>query len=311
MTDAPAAPAPRRSLVRRAARLLTFLFVVALLAEPALVLAILTNHKRGDAPPGQSLLAQALPLGGLEQVDFPTDRGRLVLRGDLIGSLDRPVVVFGHGYRERRRQGDPLARLLLARGYSVLPFDFRGSGDSDGAFTAIGAREQEDVRAALRFLSSRGVTSERTAYVGFSMGAAAGLLAGDALSSLGAVVVVAPYNRLLETFETRTTRFGLPLRPWFTPALRLFGWAQDVDPATVSPIDHVAAVSPAPLLILGARDDWRAPPAGLERLYEAAREPKQLEVLANGDHYHLSRFGAKVCAPIVRFLEEHVPPGDS
>ncbi len=303
------APPPRRSLVRRLLRGTIFLLVVTVLAEPALVLAILTNPRRGDAPPDRTLLAQALPLGGLEQVDFPTEDG-LVLRGDRIGALDRPVVVFGHGYRDRRRQGDPLAKALLARGYSVLSFDFRGSGDSDGAFTAIGAREAEDVRAALRHLAARGVPPERTAYVGFSMGGAAGLLAGDALASLAAVVVIAPYNRLLETFERRSTRFGVPLRPWLEPAVRMFGWAHDVDPATVRPIDGASAIAPAPLLILGARDDWRAPPDGLEELFGAASEPKRLEILPRGNHLDLARLGPDVRAPIVQFLETHLRPAE-
>ncbi|MFG0318213.1 MAG: alpha/beta hydrolase [Planctomycetota bacterium JB042] len=300
---------PRRPLLRRVLRWTIFSLVVAVLAEPALVLAILTNPRRGDAPPDRSLLAQSLPLGGLEQVDFATEDG-LVLRGDRIGSLDRPVVVFGHGYRHRRRQGDPLAKELLARGYSVLSFDFRGSGDSDGAFTAIGAREAVDVRAALRHLAARGVPPERTAYVGFSMGGAAALLAGGALADLAAVVVIAPYNRLLETFERRSTRFGVPLRPWLVPAVGMFGWVHDVDPATIRPIEGAPAIAPAPLLILGARDDWRAPPDGLEELYRAANEPKRLEILPRGNHLDLARLGPEVRAPIIQFLETTLAPDD-
>jgi len=301
------APPSWRTRARAFLRWTIFGLVVAALSQPALVLVLSTSHRRGDAPPPQRLLAQALPLGGLEQIEFATEDG-IVLRGDRIGAFDRPVVVFGHGYRMRRRQGDPLAESLLARGYSVVTFDFRGSGDSDAAFTSIGAKESADVEAAFRFLTARGVDPSRTAYVGFSMGAAAGLMAADTLQGLGAVVLIAPYNRLRDTFELRTQRLGVPLSPWLTPTLRLFEWAHGVEIDAVNPIERAARIAPAPLLILGAADDWRAPPAELEKLTAAAGEATTLMVLPNGDHFDLSRFGPAIRGPIETFLEEHLPP---
>lgn len=300
--------APRRR--RRWLLLLAFVLVVAGLFQPALILAVLTNHRRGEAAAPASLVRQAIAAGGMEQIEFHAGDG-LRLRGDLLGDVrTRPVVVFGHGYRDWRRQGDPLATELLARGYAVLLFDFRGSGASDGAFTGAGAIEAPDVRAALAHLErTRGVPPERTAYVGFSMGAAAGLLAAPALARLAAVVLIAPYTCLEETFEVRTRAVaGLPLRPVFAPALLLFDALLDVRCTDVRPVDHAALLAGVPLLVLGAADDWRVPPAGLREIVRRAGAEAVLEVLETGGHFTLARLGPEVRRPIVAFLTERLPP---
>jgi hypothetical protein len=98
-------------------------------------------------------------------------------------------VIIGHGYRDNRRRADPFVPELLAGGYGVLAFDFRGSGASAGRFTAVGAVEERDVRAAVRYLvEQQGVPPGRIAVMGLSMGASATALAAPALRSLGAVV---------------------------------------------------------------------------------------------------------------------------
>jgi alpha/beta superfamily hydrolase len=78
---------------------------------------------------------------------------------------------------------------LSARGYVALRFNFRGVGESEGAFDQ-GKGEIEDVRAALAHLTSlQEVDSERIGLAGYSFGAivsaeaASGALRGLALIS--------------------------------------------------------------------------------------------------------------------------------
>jgi len=302
-----------RKLPARLLRLLLLLAVLLAAVEVLVVFTILTNHKRGDQPAPNSLVAQALAAGGLERVEFYSADGT-VLRGDLMGDLAAdPVVVYGHGYRDRRRSGDHFARTLLASGYAVFLFDFRGSGASDGAFTGAGAIEGPDVAAALRYLeSSRKVPPARTAYVGFSMGAAAGLLSRGALSRLSAVVLIAPYARLDETFEARTLRFAQSrLRPWFSPALWIFQQVLSVEVGTINPCEHAAEIAPAPLLLIGGADDWRAPRSDLERIFRNAREPKRLVLLEGTGHIDLLRMGPPVMEPVMKFLGERLLAGSA
>ncbi|MFH0946032.1 MAG: alpha/beta fold hydrolase [Planctomycetota bacterium] len=300
----------KRSLPIRILRLAALLLLLAGAAELLLVLSVMVNHRRGDEPAPEPLVRAALQAGGMERVEFYSSDGTLLV-GDLMGDfVTRPVVVFGHGYRDRRRSGDPLAYALLEAGYAALLFDFRGSGASGGTFTGIGAIEGPDVEAALRFLEgSRGVRPGRTAYVGFSMGAAAGLMAAPALSRLAAVVLIAPYARMEETFEARTLRYAQSrLRPMFAPALWVFRQVLGVDSRNVNPYRHAGDLAPAPLLLIGAGGDWRAPQSDLDLIFKAAREPKKLIVLEPADHRILAGMGPGVQAPILDFLNERLPP---
>lgn len=293
---------------RRWPRILAALAVSLFLFEPLLAVVLVLNHRRGESPPPRALIEAALAVGAVERFEIPS--GDLPLAAEWLGrGPSRPVCVFGHGYRHTRRQGDPLALDLLQRGWSVLLFDFRGSGASGGLITTAGAKEAEDVRAVIEYLTrTRGVERGRIAYVGFSMGASAALLAGDALDGLAAVVLIAPYADLLATFEARTLRFaGLPLRPWFSPTLWLWSRITGVDPAAVRPIDHVDRID-APMLFVGASADWRAPPADLREMAARTGGRAEVVILPGGGHLWLARLDRPVRRVVLRFLDEHRQP---
>ena len=297
----------------RMLRLVLLLVVLSALAQLLLIFGVMTNHRRGDEPAPGALVHKALASGGMERVEFYSADGT-VLRGDLMGDISsRPVVVYGHGFRDRRRSGDHLADTLLDAGYAVFLFDFRGCGASDGALTGAGSIEGPDVAAALRYLEgARRVPPERIAYVGFSMGAVAGLLSGGALSELAAVVLIAPYARLEETFEARTMRFAQSrLRPLFTPALWVFQQVLGVDVAAVNPWEHAASIAPAPLLLIGGADDWRAPTADLERILQQARQPKRLITIEQANHRDLLRLEPPVMGAVTSFLRERLATGSA
>lgn len=279
------------------------------LVQVVTAVLLLTNFRRDDVPLPESLRMVALRNGGFDRVEFYS-ADRVGLRGEILGGTQRgPIVVFGHGYRQRRRQGDELAKELLERGYSVCLFDFRGSGASDGAFTTAGALERRDVLGAIKYLEGQAIARHRIAYVGFSMGAAAGLLAAESLDGIAAVVSIAPYARMIDTFEARTLHFsGLPLRPTFSPAIALFRAATGVDPEDVAPIDHVAAFSKTPVLLIGGDRDWRAPVNDLREMKLVAANRPELLILEGEDHYSLSRVDPRVRAPVLEFLERHMPP---
>lgn len=304
---------PRRAPVpfaRKLLRCILLLLILIALSQVLLVLILLTNTRRGDVPAAAALVKKALDAGGMARVEFYAEDG-LLLRGDLLGDpASRPVVVFGHGFRDRRRAGDPLAHPLLELGYAVLLFDFRGSGASHGRFSGAGAIESPDVIAALRYLEgARNVPRSRIAYVGFSMGASTALLCAGALSDLAAVVLIAPYARLEGALEARTRRFaGLALRPIFSPALSLYERLLHVDLRSIEPVRSSALLAPAPLLLLGGQEDWRSPPADLQAILQQAGQPKELRLLPGHDHLDLRALGPAVLDQVLPFLTRHLPP---
>ncbi len=75
------------------------------------------------------------------------------------------------------------------RGYSTFRFNFRGAGQSEGAFDD-GIGEQEDVKAALAYLSDLGKSSIHLA--GYSFGAWVNVLCLPGSAEVDKVVMVSP-----------------------------------------------------------------------------------------------------------------------
>jgi uncharacterized protein len=108
-----------------------------------------------------------------------------------------PCVLMLHGFTgqalEPHRFFAHIARALAANSIAAFRFDYRGSGNSEGAFSEMTAqREVQDARAALRLLESRSeLDRARFGLLGLSMGGmVAALTAG--VESLKALSLLAP-----------------------------------------------------------------------------------------------------------------------
>ena len=107
-----------------------------------------------------------------------------------------PVIVMGHGITLTRRDGIPaFARRFAATGYSVVTFDYRHWGDSDGhprGWFSFG-RQQSDWRAAVAFARHLdGIDPDQVALWGFSMSAGMALKTAAADPRIAAVIAVCP-----------------------------------------------------------------------------------------------------------------------
>jgi pimeloyl-ACP methyl ester carboxylesterase len=300
----------RKKVLRAAVGVLIRLVAIYAIVQISTTVVLVFDARRSDVPMPQEVRALASANGGFDHVVFHASDG-VLLRGELLGQkTSRPAVVFGHSYRARRRQGDALAVDFLNRGYAVLLFDFRGCGASDGTFTTVGGREDRDVVGAIRFLEGRGIPRQRVAFVGCSMGAVAALQGAHELNGLAAVVLIAPYARMLETFDARTRHLaGIPLTPTFEPALWLYRLFTGVDPSTVNPIDRIPQFGQVPVLLLGGELDWRAPVSDLTAMSMLRPDSTELLVIEHADHYDLSALTPDIRTPIVDFVTTHLPPG--
>src|SRR5207244_11361546 len=89
----------------------------------------------------------------------------------------RGVVVLVHGFKTYRQEMTDHARFIRDAGYSVLLYDSRGCGASDGVF-GVGATEDRDIIGAVSYVRSRaGAGSDHIAVLGISLGAGDALLA--------------------------------------------------------------------------------------------------------------------------------------
>ncbi len=158
----------------------------------------------------------------------------------------------------------PHAQLLVAAGFDVLVFDYRGYGRSSGKPSEQGTyRDARAAHAAL--LAQPGVDRARVFYLGESLGGAVALALALERPPAG-LVLQSAFAGVREMARVHYPFIPPALVPDAYPSLRL--------------IRGLAA----PLLVLhGERDDI-VPPSQGRALFEAAPEPKQLHVFPRAGH---------------------------
>jgi fermentation-respiration switch protein FrsA (DUF1100 family) len=223
-------------------------------------------------------------------VRIRTDDG-LQLGGWFVGAspgASRGAVIVFNGNAGNRTYRGTLAARLVEAGFSVLLFDYRGYGDSEGAPSETGLLS--DARAALAYVRSRAdVESSRVAYFGESLGSGVAV-ALAAEQPPAALVLRSPFTSAVDV--------GRHHYPWLP-----VGWLL-VD--QFDSIGRMARLSCPTLFIAGDRD--RVVPFGQTRsLFDAAREPKEILVLRNADHNDESLAeGPEMIARTVRFLTRYL-----
>jgi dipeptidyl aminopeptidase/acylaminoacyl peptidase len=214
----------------------------------------------------------------------------------IVGNLHLPYpeascVVAVHGLESSKDSGKwPLvAARLDAAGIACLRFNFRGCGTgpekSNGTFEDVSLTGRiGDYQAALRFLHETGkVDTSRLGVIGSSFGGMVALAAEDARIK-AMVILSTPYTmpqpqRVVGGYHQLPS--GRRLKQGFYEDLHNYQVLQ-------------AIKSAPPLLILHGSEDELVPVEHARLLYEAALEPKRLEILPGADHVfsrneHLSR----------------------
>jgi fermentation-respiration switch protein FrsA (DUF1100 family) len=148
-------------------------------------------------------------------------------------------------------------------------------GKSEGDLCTIGDLERLDVLSAVDF-ATRTAPDLPVVVYGASMGGAAALLAAAEDTRIRAVVADSAYARL-----------NLAVKSWWRSAVGkasillhptlLIGRLYTRQSAhKVAPEAVIAHIAPRPVLLMHGTHDQLIPPSHAERLFHAAREPKQL-----------------------------------
>lgn len=238
-------------------------------------------------------------LGPFEDVALRTADG-LTLRGWYTPSRTGAVVVFVHGGGNNRAWSLPEAAELVKRGIGVLLYDSRACGESEGELQSWGDHEQNDVIAAIDYVSQRGdVDPHRIGLEGFSMGATASALVAARDQRVHAVVLNALWTSLEDELRNKSA-FPKPLtHAWIRAYFNHHGVRID----QVRPIDHLAAIAPRPLVIVEGDHDEDTPLEAAQHDFAAAGEPKALWLLPSTSHGRYVQAGTASYIPrIVAFF---------
>jgi dipeptidyl aminopeptidase/acylaminoacyl peptidase len=239
-----------------------------------------------------------------EDVRFTTDDG-FTLDGWLIpaGRETRATVILMHGFSWHRLPWLTEFVPWIQPRYNILQFDFRGHGNSDDAPITLGTMEQRDVAAAVRFLQGRGYGP--LGLMGISMGGSVAIMAAPDLP-VAAVVADAAYAVLENPIANRMREGRYPLARLGS---RLVVAAASVRARTRlrQPIQRVGQIAPRGLLLIAPREDRLVDWTQAVRLYEAAREPKELLVVDGAAHSEAHGVAGEAYERrVLGFLERHL-----
>ena len=188
------------------------------------------------------------------------------------GGEQRATVLVFPGNAGNRTARAPLARALAERGFSVMLFDYRGYGRSEGEPSEAGL--YLDVRAAYDFLTGElGQDPGSIVLFGHSLG---GAVAIDCAMDrrVAGLIVESTFTHLKDA-----TRSSYPSLPLHLLVRRQFHSLEKVRRLTV------------PTLFIHGGSDGTLPLEHTQRLFREAPEPKELYVVPRAGHNDLYRYG--------------------
>ena len=235
-----------------------------------------------------------------EDITFPARDGMMLSgwfvparpRGEAEGG-PRGAVILCHGMLATRDEVLPWAAPLWERGFTLLMFDFRAYGQSEGRRCTVGHHETQDLRGAVDYLAARPETAGLPVGVfGFSMGGATAILAAADDDRIQSVVTHGAFATLDRAVAQRCRHhFGLfaPLVKWMTKQITLkMGWIT-LEGAAISPIEAVARLTPRPLLLLHGEQDPIILASDARELRAAAGNQASLRMLPHSGHKRIHR----------------------
>lgn len=223
-----------------------------------------------------------------------------------------PLLCICHGIpavnASLAERGYPLmAEQISAKlGVGVIIFSFRGCGASEGNFDIIGWKS--DLTAVLNYIYKLPqVDKNRIALFGFSGGAAVSCCLAATDRRVAALVLAAcPADFSMMTDGTDKTKelvayfreMGIIRDAGFPPSAD--GWLNGF--RQTKPVDFIGDIS-CPALILQGSADETVPLEHAYRLYERAKEPKELVVIPGSGHR--LRHDAKAMDTALKWLDAH------
>jgi fermentation-respiration switch protein FrsA (DUF1100 family) len=183
----------------------------------------------------------------------------------------KPVIIFFHGNGDILAWRVPWFREMTAAGAGLIAVSFRGYAGSSGSPTEPGLLK--DAETAYAFANQH-YSPERIVVWGFSLGTGpATALAAN--RRIGKLILEAPYTSIADVAAAAFP--FVPVRWFMRDTFHSDQWIVNVT---------------APVLIMHGERDRTIPIRFGERLYELARQPKQMVRFPEGGHDDLDKFGA-------------------
>ena len=200
-----------------------------------------------------------------EDLDFRSSDG-VELRGWWVPApAAKGTVIMVHGLNRSRIEMVRRTPFVHAAGWNALLVDLRHHGESGGGTTTFGAKEKEDVKAAVRIARER--SPGPIVLWGVSLGGASVVFAAAEDPGVAGVICDSSYRSVEDTVRHhlklfRGFRWWLSVVPnWPTAELAIFwmGRRGGFDPAEADIQKAAAKLRGRPVLFVANSDDRRMP----------------------------------------------------
>ena len=216
--------------------------------------------------------------------------GNQRLHGWFVRARSQPAastVLFCHGNGGNLTNVTLVATALSDHNLDVLIFDYRGYGRSEGKLTDEWGLYSDADAAYDYLIQQRGVRAENLVLYGRSLGTTAAI---DLASRR-------PCKRLIvESGLSSASDMGMVAFPWLPI------WFHRLSKNKFESTRKIAGVK-CPVLVTHGTADTVIPINQGHKLYEAAREPKRLVIVAEGDHDLLWSGGNEYLQKVVEFIQ--------
>jgi pimeloyl-ACP methyl ester carboxylesterase len=279
------------------------------------------------------IIPRGQPLAGAEALRFPTADG-LTLSGCYLRGATTPgrgrrgVILFAPEFGANRWSCLPYCEHLLAHGFDLFAFDFRGQGESDlqpgyEPLQWVTAYEVTDVQAAIAYLKSRSDADPRgVGFFGMSRGGNAGLLAGARDPYLRCFVTdgvfatystMVPYMRKWIAIYSQRLWLQAVLPDWYYGLLGRTGLRR-IRRERGCRFPHLeramGRLAPRPLLMVHGGTDTYIKPDMAQALYDLARPPKEFWLVDGAKHNQAIQVaGEEYRQRVLDFFLSHLAEG--
>ncbi len=287
--------APRRRLGRRRIRLRVIFALILLLAAACIGISGFVGWQLSHPNP-KPLEDSPKRLGmAYEDVQFQSRQGDLLLKGWYMppaqtvesATYGKAQIIMAHGYKNNREQKNAealsLAKDLTDRGFGVLMFDFRNSGESEGTMTSVGYYEKYDLLGAIDWIKAQ--RPGKIGVLGFSMGASTALTAAAEEPAVAGIVADSPFNRLSSYLNDNLSVWShLPDFPFTPLIMNMLPPMLGIEPDEVDGLRAVDAIYPRPVLFIHSANDPSIPLRNSESLWEKHKDRFELWTTAAEGH---------------------------
>jgi uncharacterized protein len=281
----------KRVWLRRAAVTAVVLFALFAFGWAPYYLAGIATTRRFQFPDRENggLTPASFQLG-YEDVSFGSSDRTKLESWWVPAAAPKGTVVMVHGLNRSRIEMVRRVPFVHAAGWNALLLDLRHHGASAGETTTFGAREKEDVKAAVRL--ARGRSPGPVVLWGVSLGAASVVLAAAEDPTVAGVICDSSYRSLADTVRHhlqlfRRWRWWLRVVPrWPLADLTIFwiGRRGGFDPGVVDVQAAAARLAGRPALFVANSEDRRMPKEIAFDLQAAAGPGAEVLVVPGRSH---------------------------